>query len=244
MRSRAVVHISGGNSLADYFQYLIGMATDWKVLSAAAATFLASVCRLLALQRLELGYAFPFMTLTLCWSRRLQGSFWGSPFRRFSCLVWSGGCRRKCPCACKVSPGRRKTETARQERCCSPSYHFYITHKFLTFDSRPRKSRYGSDLRQAHSLKVIDSNPIPTTKVRYCFYSVNLKSPPSGAAFYGYCRIVAATHQRRFESSAPASQSAFGQFTETPNLDPSTPSIPCLNSQISDLGALIAGSLR
>lgn len=64
MRSRAVVHASGGNSFADYFQYLIGMATDWRVLSAAAATFLASVCWLLALQRLELGYAFPFMALT------------------------------------------------------------------------------------------------------------------------------------------------------------------------------------
>jgi drug/metabolite transporter (DMT)-like permease len=64
MRSRALVHSSGANSSADYLQYLIGMATDWRVLSAAGATFLAGVCWLLALQRLELGYAFPFMALS------------------------------------------------------------------------------------------------------------------------------------------------------------------------------------
>jgi drug/metabolite transporter (DMT)-like permease len=40
------------------------MATDWRVLSAAGATFLAGVCWLLALQRLDLGYAFPFMALS------------------------------------------------------------------------------------------------------------------------------------------------------------------------------------
>jgi drug/metabolite transporter (DMT)-like permease len=64
MRSRALVHASGTNSAADYLQYVVGMATDWWVLSAAGATFLAGVCWLLALQRLELGYAFPFMALS------------------------------------------------------------------------------------------------------------------------------------------------------------------------------------
>jgi drug/metabolite transporter (DMT)-like permease len=64
MRSRALVHASGANSSADYLQYLIGMATDWRVLSAAGATFLAGIFWLLTLQRLELGYAFPFMALS------------------------------------------------------------------------------------------------------------------------------------------------------------------------------------
>jgi drug/metabolite transporter (DMT)-like permease len=64
MKSRALLHSSGTNSSADYLQYLIGMATDWRVLSAAGATFLAGICWLLALQRLELGYAFPFMALS------------------------------------------------------------------------------------------------------------------------------------------------------------------------------------
>jgi drug/metabolite transporter (DMT)-like permease len=40
------------------------MATDWRVVSAAGATFLAGVCWLLAIQRLDLGYAFPFMALS------------------------------------------------------------------------------------------------------------------------------------------------------------------------------------
>jgi len=64
MKSRALVHSSGTNSSTDHLQYLIGMASDWRVLSAGAATFLAGVCWLLALRRLELGYAFPFMALS------------------------------------------------------------------------------------------------------------------------------------------------------------------------------------
>jgi drug/metabolite transporter (DMT)-like permease len=64
MKSRALVHASVSDSSSGYFQYLVGMAMDWRVLGAAGATFLASVCWLLALQRLDLGYAFPFMALS------------------------------------------------------------------------------------------------------------------------------------------------------------------------------------
>lgn len=64
MKSRALVHGGANNSSADYLHYLISMATDWRVLSAAGATFLAGVCWLLALQRLDLGYAFPFVALS------------------------------------------------------------------------------------------------------------------------------------------------------------------------------------
>lgn len=64
MKTRANVHSSGRNSSASHLQYLFGLATDWRVLSAAGATFFAGVCWLLALQRLELGYAFPFMALS------------------------------------------------------------------------------------------------------------------------------------------------------------------------------------
>ena len=62
MKSRALVH--SVSSSTDNLQYLVGMATDWRVLSAAGATFLAGVCWLLAIQRLDLGYAFPFMALS------------------------------------------------------------------------------------------------------------------------------------------------------------------------------------
>src|SRR5437764_15148892 len=79
MRSRALVHASGTNSPADYLQYLIGMATDWRVLSAAGATFLAGVCLLLALQRLELGYAFPFMSLSFLLIPVSANLFLGEP---------------------------------------------------------------------------------------------------------------------------------------------------------------------
>jgi drug/metabolite transporter (DMT)-like permease len=79
MKSRALVHSTGANSSADYLQYLTGMATDWRVLSAAGATFLAGVCWLLALQRLERGYAFPFMALTFVLIPVAANLFLGEP---------------------------------------------------------------------------------------------------------------------------------------------------------------------
>jgi drug/metabolite transporter (DMT)-like permease len=81
MKSRALVHSSGTNSSADQLQYLIGMATDWRVLSAAGATFLAGVCWLLALQRLELGYAFPFMALSFVLIPVAATLFLGEPLQ-------------------------------------------------------------------------------------------------------------------------------------------------------------------
>lgn len=79
MKSRALVHSSGANSPADYLQYLIGMATDWRVLTAAGATFFAGICWLLALRRLELGYAFPFMALSFVLTPVSANLFLGEP---------------------------------------------------------------------------------------------------------------------------------------------------------------------
>jgi multidrug transporter EmrE-like cation transporter len=79
MKSRALVHSTGAHSSADYLEYLIGMATDWRVLSAAGATFTAGVCWLLALQRLELGYAFPFMALSFVLIPVSSNLFLGEP---------------------------------------------------------------------------------------------------------------------------------------------------------------------
>jgi multidrug transporter EmrE-like cation transporter len=79
MKTRAIVHSSGTNSSTSDLQYLIGMATDWRVLSAAGATFLAGVCWLLALQRLELGYAFPFMALSFVLIPLSANLFLGEP---------------------------------------------------------------------------------------------------------------------------------------------------------------------
>src|SRR6478672_7299751 len=63
MKSRALTHVSSADSSVDYFDYLMSMALDWRVLSAVAATFVAGVFWLLAIRRLDLGYAFPFMAL-------------------------------------------------------------------------------------------------------------------------------------------------------------------------------------
>ena len=79
MKSRALVHSSASNSSADHLQYLILMATDWRVVSAAGATFLAGVCWLLAIQRLDLGYAFPFMALTFVLMPVAANLFLGEP---------------------------------------------------------------------------------------------------------------------------------------------------------------------
>jgi multidrug transporter EmrE-like cation transporter len=79
MKSRALLHASASDSAAGYFGYLIGMATDWRVLSAAGATFLASVCWLLVLQRLQLGYALPFMALTFVLVPVSANIFLGEP---------------------------------------------------------------------------------------------------------------------------------------------------------------------
>jgi drug/metabolite transporter (DMT)-like permease len=79
MKSRALAHYSASNSFSDHLQYLIMMAMDWRVLSAAAATFLAGIFWLLALQRLDLGYAFPFMALTFVLMPVAANLFLGEP---------------------------------------------------------------------------------------------------------------------------------------------------------------------
>jgi drug/metabolite transporter (DMT)-like permease len=79
MKSRALVYSSAAGSSVDYLQYLVTMAMDWRVLSAAGATFLAGVCWLLALQRLDLGYAFPFMALTFVLIPVAANLFLGEP---------------------------------------------------------------------------------------------------------------------------------------------------------------------
>jgi multidrug transporter EmrE-like cation transporter len=64
MKARALVHASASDAVAGNMQYLLAMGTDWRVIIAGFMTFLAGVFWLLAIQRLELGYAFPFMALS------------------------------------------------------------------------------------------------------------------------------------------------------------------------------------
>src|SRR5438046_2655056 len=64
IKMRALVHTptemrDGGN-----WQYLMKMFSDIGVLSGLAAAVLAGVCWMLAIQRLEVGYAYPFVALS------------------------------------------------------------------------------------------------------------------------------------------------------------------------------------
>ncbi|MGB3336733.1 MAG: EamA family transporter [Devosia sp.] len=64
MKSRAANFSALPDSPSGYLNYLVGMALDWRVLSAACATFLAGVLWLLVIRTMELGYAFPFMAMS------------------------------------------------------------------------------------------------------------------------------------------------------------------------------------
>lgn len=64
IKARALVHapILAGSS--DYPRYLFAMFTDIGVLSGLLAGFLAGACWMMAIGRLSIGYAYPFIALT------------------------------------------------------------------------------------------------------------------------------------------------------------------------------------
>jgi drug/metabolite transporter (DMT)-like permease len=64
VKSRAIIHSAGLGDTPNYLHYLFAMFTDLRVLSGLCATILAGICWMLAIERLEIGYAFPFMALT------------------------------------------------------------------------------------------------------------------------------------------------------------------------------------
>jgi drug/metabolite transporter (DMT)-like permease len=64
LKSRALAHASALAGSSDYPRYLFAMFTDIAVLSALAAAIIAAGCWMLAIGRLEVGYAYPFMALT------------------------------------------------------------------------------------------------------------------------------------------------------------------------------------
>jgi multidrug transporter EmrE-like cation transporter len=64
LKSRALVHVSAFAGANDYPRYMLAMFTDIGVLSALAAAIIAAGCWMLAIGRLEVGYAYPFMALS------------------------------------------------------------------------------------------------------------------------------------------------------------------------------------
>jgi multidrug transporter EmrE-like cation transporter len=64
MKSRALTHAASFSDSLPKLHYLGGMLTDVGVLSALAAAMLAAICWMLAIARLDVGYAYPFMALS------------------------------------------------------------------------------------------------------------------------------------------------------------------------------------
>jgi multidrug transporter EmrE-like cation transporter len=64
IKARALTHSVDTAKSADKLHYLLLMFTDFWVLSGFAAAVLAGVCWMLAIERLEVGYAYPFMALS------------------------------------------------------------------------------------------------------------------------------------------------------------------------------------
>jgi multidrug transporter EmrE-like cation transporter len=64
MKARALVHASASAEASGKLQYLIAMLTDIGVLSAFAAAVPAAVCWMLVIERIDVGYALPFVALT------------------------------------------------------------------------------------------------------------------------------------------------------------------------------------
>jgi drug/metabolite transporter (DMT)-like permease len=64
MKARALVHATTAGNSPDRMHYLLAMFGDIGVLSGFVAAGLAAVCWMLAIERLEVGYAYPFMALS------------------------------------------------------------------------------------------------------------------------------------------------------------------------------------
>ncbi len=64
IKSRAIVHATEFVGTQPKLHYLVLMFSDVGVLSALAAAVVAATCWILAIARLEVGYAYPFMALS------------------------------------------------------------------------------------------------------------------------------------------------------------------------------------
>lgn len=64
IKARALAHATPLESGAGKLGYLIAMFSDIAVLSSLGAAGLASICWMLAIERVEVGYAYPFMALS------------------------------------------------------------------------------------------------------------------------------------------------------------------------------------
>lgn len=64
IKARALAHAAQNATVQNKLYYLLAMLTDFRVLTGFAAAFLAGLCWMLAIEKLELAYAYPFMALS------------------------------------------------------------------------------------------------------------------------------------------------------------------------------------
>jgi multidrug transporter EmrE-like cation transporter len=64
IKARALAHASEAVGSPNTLKYLLAMFTDFWVLSGFGAAVLAGACWMLTIERLDVGYAYPFMALS------------------------------------------------------------------------------------------------------------------------------------------------------------------------------------
>ena len=64
IKARALAHASVSAAAVDRLHYLFAMFADPWVISGLAAALLAGACWMLAIERLDVGFAYPFMALS------------------------------------------------------------------------------------------------------------------------------------------------------------------------------------
>lgn len=79
IKARALVHATGAHDDSGRLHYLVAMFTDIGVLSGLMAAVLAAVCWVLAIERLDVGYAYPFMALSFVFVPLGSAALFGEP---------------------------------------------------------------------------------------------------------------------------------------------------------------------
>lgn len=64
IKARALAHAGSAVAASERLHYLVAMFTDLWVLSGLAAAVLAGCCWMLAIERLDIGFAYPIMALS------------------------------------------------------------------------------------------------------------------------------------------------------------------------------------
>jgi drug/metabolite transporter (DMT)-like permease len=87
IKARALAHASEAIGGPHRLHYLFAMFTDLWVLSGLGAAVLAGACWMLAIERLEVGYAYPFMALSFVLVPIGSTLLFGEPLPRIQLLA-------------------------------------------------------------------------------------------------------------------------------------------------------------